>query len=32
MVQANCLIVLAHDQGSVAAGDSVPVWLLDGLL
>lgn len=32
MVQANCLLVLAHEHGSVAAGDSVPVWLLDGLL
>ena len=29
MVQANGLIVLAHDQGDVAAGDTVSVMLLD---
>lgn len=32
MVQANSLIVLEHDQGDVAAGDAVPVWLLDGMV
>ncbi len=30
MVQANGLIVLAHDQGDVAAGDAVSVMLLEG--
>ncbi|WP_394788679.1 gephyrin-like molybdotransferase Glp [Rhodoferax sp.] len=29
MVQANGLVVLAHDQGDVAAGDSVAVMLLE---
>ena len=32
MAQANALVVLAHDQGSVAAGDWVDVWLFDGLV
>lgn len=32
MSEANCLVVLGHDQGSVAAGDPVEVWLFDGLL
>lgn len=32
MVQANALIVLAHEQGDIAAGEMVPVWLLDGML
>lgn len=32
MLEANALIVLAHDQGPVAAGDSVDVLLFDGLL
>ena len=29
--EANALVVLGHDQGSVAAGDRVDVWLFDGL-
>ena len=32
MSEANALIVLGHDQGSVAAGDLVDVWLFDGLV
>ena len=32
MVQANSLIVLEHDRGDIAAGETVPVWLLDGML
>ncbi len=32
MSQANALVVLGHDQGSVAAGDPVDVWLFDGLV
>jgi molybdopterin molybdotransferase len=32
MSQANALLVLDHDQGSVAAGDEVEVWLFDGLV
>ena len=32
MSEANALIVLGHDQGSVAAGDPVDVWLFDGLV
>jgi molybdopterin molybdotransferase len=31
MSEANALIVLHHDQGSVAAGDPVDVWLFEGL-
>ncbi|MDE2393917.1 MAG: molybdopterin molybdotransferase MoeA [Burkholderiales bacterium] len=31
MSEANALVVLGHDQGSVAAGDAVDVWLFDGL-
>ncbi len=31
MSEANCLVVLNHEQGSVAAGDSVDVWLFEGL-
>ncbi|HTT09473.1 MAG TPA: gephyrin-like molybdotransferase Glp [Burkholderiaceae bacterium] len=31
MSEANALIVLAHDQGSVAAGQPVDVWLFEGL-
>jgi len=31
MTEANALLVLRHDQGSVAAGDEVEVWLFDGL-
>ena len=32
MVQANGLLVLAHEQGNVAVGDLVSVMLFDGLL
>jgi molybdopterin molybdotransferase len=32
MSQANALLVLGHDQGSVAAGEAVDVWLFDGLV
>lgn len=32
MSEANCLIVLAPDQGSVSAGQAVPAWLFEGLL
>lgn len=32
MCQANALIVLGHDQGSVPAGGMVDVWLFDGLI
>jgi molybdopterin molybdotransferase len=32
MSQANALAVLGHEQGSVAAGDLVDVWLFDGLV
>jgi molybdopterin molybdotransferase len=32
MSQANALLVLQHEQGSVAAGDEVEVWLFDGLV
>ena len=31
MSEANALIVLHHDQASVAAGDPVEVWLFEGL-
>jgi molybdopterin molybdotransferase len=31
MSEANALVVLGHEQGSVAAGDRVDVWLFDGL-
>ncbi|MDE2147116.1 MAG: molybdopterin molybdotransferase MoeA [Burkholderiales bacterium] len=31
MSEANALLVLRHDQGSVAAGEPVEVWLFDGL-
>ena len=30
--EANALLVLAHDQGSVAAGELVEVWMFDGLV
>jgi molybdopterin molybdotransferase len=30
--EANALVVLGHDQASVAAGDAVEVWLFDGLV
>jgi len=29
--EANALVVLRHEQGTVAAGDPVDVWLFDGL-
>lgn len=32
MVEANCIIVLPHDQGDVASGDMVEVMLFDGLI
>lgn len=32
MTEANALLVLPHDRGSVAAGDLVEVWLFDGLV
>lgn len=32
MVEANGLVVLHHDQGSVAAGDSVDVMMFDGVV
>ena len=32
MTEANALLVLRHEQGSVAAGDPVDVWLFDGLV
>jgi len=31
MSEANALVVLHHDQGSVAVGEPVDVWLFDGL-
>jgi molybdopterin molybdotransferase len=31
LTEANALVVLGHDQASVAAGDPVEVWLFDGL-
>jgi molybdopterin molybdotransferase len=32
MSEANALVVLRHQQGSVASGDPVDVWLFDGLV
>ena len=32
MSEANVLVVLRHEQGSVAAGEPVDVWLFDGLV
>lgn len=32
MCEANALVVLGHEQGNVAAGDEVNVWLFDGLI
>lgn len=32
MSEANALVVLGHDQASVAAGDEVEVWLFDALV
>jgi len=31
LTEANCLVVLGHEQGSVPAGGPVTVWLFDGL-
>ena len=32
MSEANALMVLGHEQGPVAAGEDVEVWLFDGLV
>jgi molybdopterin molybdotransferase len=32
MSEANVLVVLRHEQGSVAAGEMVDVWIFDGLV
>jgi molybdopterin molybdotransferase len=32
MSEANCFVILAHDQGNIVAGDWVDVALFDGLL
>jgi molybdopterin molybdotransferase len=32
MSEADCLLVLGHEQGSVAQGELVDVWVFDGLL
>ena len=32
MTEANALVVLRHEQGSVAKGEMVDVWLFDGLV
>lgn len=32
MCEANALLVLGHDQGSVAAGEWVEVWLFEGMV
>ena len=32
MSEANALVVLGHEQKSVAVGDEVEVWLFDGLV
>ena len=32
MAQANCFVVLGHEQGNVAAGEPVDVLLMDGLV
>jgi molybdopterin molybdotransferase len=32
MSEANCLVVLGHEQGSLSPGDLVDVWLFDGLV
>jgi molybdopterin molybdotransferase len=32
MSEANALVVLGHEQGSVAEGEAVAVWLFDGLV
>jgi molybdopterin molybdotransferase len=30
--EANALVVIGHEQGSIAAGEPVTVWLFDGLV
>ncbi len=32
MSEANCFVVLAHEQGPVNAGDTVQLLLFDGLI
>ena len=32
MSEANCFVVLAHEQGQVNAGDAVQILLFDGLI
>jgi molybdopterin molybdotransferase len=32
MSEANCFVVLRHEQGAVAAGDYVDVMVMDGLV
>jgi len=32
MTQANCFVVLGHEQGGVKAGDYVDVMVMDGLV
>jgi molybdopterin molybdotransferase len=32
MSEANCMVVLHHEQGSIQAGDMVDVLLFDGLV
>jgi molybdopterin molybdotransferase len=32
MSEANCFVVLGHEQGAVKAGDDVDVMLMDGLV
>jgi molybdopterin molybdotransferase len=32
MSEANCFVVLGHEQGNVAVGDPVDVMLFDGLV
>jgi molybdopterin molybdotransferase len=31
MSEANALVVLGHEQGSVTEGEAVDVWLFEGL-
>ena len=32
MSEANCFVILGHEQGNIAAGDWVDIALFDGLL
>jgi molybdopterin molybdotransferase len=32
MTEANCMVVLGHEQGNVAAGEMVDVLLFEGLI